>query len=279
MSKLEFTKMQGAGNDFIVLDLRRRKFTPAAMKSLMKKLSDRKFGIGFDQALILKTSKKSDFTMEIYNFDGSKVEMCGNGIRCFANYIWSRGLSKKKVLEIETMAGIIRPEKAGKLVKVDMGEPILEAKKIPTTVKNDTTLLDYPIKLKDGSTHLVTTVSMGNPHAVVFVKDVDNFDVHGVGVQIENHKLFPKRINVEFIEVKSKSRLKMRVWERGTGETLACGTGACAAQVASFLHGKTNRTATLELLGGNLNIEWNKLNNRVYMTGPAEEVFTGTVNI
>lgn len=252
------------------------------MKSLMKKLSDRKFGIGFDQALILKTSKKADFTMEIYNFDGSKVEMCGNGIRCFANYIWSRGLSKKKVLEIETMAGIIRPEKAGKdgkLVKVDMGEPILEAKKIPTTVKNDLSLLDYPVKLKDGSTHLVTTVSMGNPHAVVFVKDVDKFDVHGIGVQIENHKLFPKRINVEFIEVKSKSRLKMRVWERGTGETLACGTGACAAQVASFLHGKTNRTATLELLGGNLKIEWNKDNNRVYMTGPAEEVFTGTVNI
>ena len=214
--KLTFTKMHGLGNDFIVVDCRNKSISKIA--SVMAFIADRRFGIGFDQALILKKSRKADFKMEIYNSDGGKVEMCGNGIRCLAAYIWKRRLSRKPVLEIETMAGIIRPERDPKrkeLVRVDMGAPVLEGRKIP--VRADGPVLNHVIKA-GGKSFKVTCVSMGNPHAVVIVKDVNKCGVEKYGPLLERNAFFPKRVNVEFVEVLSKSRIKMRVWERGAGE-------------------------------------------------------------
>jgi len=274
--KLSFTKMHGLGNDFIVVDCR-GKAIPAPGK-VLKRLSDRRFGIGFDQALILKKPSKgiqADFRMDIYNSDGARVEMCGNGIRCLANYIWKRRLSTKQRLDIETLAGIIRPKKDGKLVRVDMGEPVLEGRAIPAL--KDGMIKDYPFIAGD-KTFRMTCVSMGNPHAVIFVRDVDSFPVEIYGPIIENSKFFPKRTNVEFIEVTSSKRIKMRVWERGGGQTLACGTGACAALVASSLNGFTGTNISVVLKGGTLKIEWPK-QGRVYMTGPAQEVFKGSVDV
>ena len=271
--KLNFTKMHGLGNDFIILDLRRRKIKN--IKSVVKKLSDRRFGVGFDQALVLaipKNKDAADFRMDIYNADGGRVEMCGNGIRCLARYIWSRGLSRKKRLDIETMAGTIRPEKAGgEMVRVDMGSPVLEGRLIPAEI--DDMVVERPMRF-GGKVFVITRVSMGNPHCVIFVDDVDHFPVEKYGPIIERDSFFPKRTNVEFVEVMSKSRLKMRVWERGAGETLACGTGACAAAVAAAVKGLAGRKVTVELLGGRLKIDWSKKDDRVYMTGPAVEVFT-----
>lgn len=272
--KLNFTKMHGIGNDFIVLDARKKEIPGVAR--LVKKLSDRRFGIGFDQALILKASKKADFRMDIYNGDGGRVEMCGNGIRCMAAYIWARKLSRKPSLSVETLAGIIRPEKAGALVKVDMGEPILEGKMIPTIVEGR--IVDRPLAAGDRSFE-ITCVSMGNPHCVIFVDGVDKYPVAKYGPLLEVNKFFPKKTNVEFIEVVNTKKIKMRVWERGAGETLACGTGACASAVASMMKGLTRRKITVVLRGGNLLIEWSEKDNHVYMTGPAEEVFTGTVEV
>ncbi len=270
--KIEFTKMHGLGNDFIVLDLTGRSLSK--LQEAIIKLADRRFGIGFDQALILKKSRKADFRMDIYNGDGGRVEMCGNGIRCFARYIWDRKLSKKTVLDIETLAGIIRPAKVpGGLVKVDMGQPILNGPDIP--VKATGEVLDRPLAA-GGMEFKITCVSMGNPHCVIFVDDVDNFPVAEYGPLIEAHRFFPNRTNVEFIEVVNNRRIKMRVWERGAGETLACGTGASASVVAAHLKKLINRKAVVELLGGELSIEVSKEDGRVYMTGPAEEVFTGT---
>ncbi len=271
--KIKFTKMQGLGNDFIVLDLRVQDLKNVA--GAVKRLADRRFGVGFDQALILRKSKKADFRMDIYNNDGTRVEMCGNGIRCLANYIWKRGLSRKPRLDIETLAGIIRPEKAGALVRVDMGEPVLEGRLIPTVAEGE--LVDRPLAIGDKS-FLITCVSMGNPHCVIFVDDVDGFPVGKYGPLIETNRFFPRRANVEFIEVLSPGRLKMRVWERGAGETLACGTGASAAAVAAALKGLARRKVSVLLRGGALKIEWTK-DNHVYMTGPAEEVFTGAAEI
>ncbi|MCC6501794.1 MAG: diaminopimelate epimerase [Deltaproteobacteria bacterium] len=272
--KLNFTKMHGLGNDFIVLDALKKDIPNVAR--LVKKLSDRRFGIGFDQALILKASKKADFRMDIYNGDGGRVEMCGNGIRCMAAYIWARKLSRKSRLDIETLAGIIRPEKAKELVKVDMGEPILEGKQIPTIVEGQIT--DRPLAVND-RTFEITCVSMGNPHCVIFVDGVESYPVAKYGPVIEVNKFFPKKTNVEFIEVVNRKKIKMRVWERGAGETLACGTGASASAVASMIKGLTDRKITVALKGGNLTIEWSEDDNHVYMTGPAEEVFTGVVEV
>lgn len=268
--KINFTKMHGLGNDFIVIDCRKKKI--AGLSRLMKKLSHRQFGIGFDQALILLPSKKADFRMDIYNADGGRVEMCGNGIRCFAKYIWDRKLSKKDTLEIETLAGIIKPKRAGKMVTVDMGAPILEAKDIPVNLNGR--VMQYPLTI-DNKEFKITCVSMGNPHCVIFVDNVSGFPVTHYGPLIENHPLFPKRINVEFVEVVSDKELNMRVWERGSGETLACGTGACAAAVAANLNGLAGRKVTIHLAGGDLKIEWSEKDNRVYMTGAAVEVFEG----
>lgn len=271
--KISFTKMHGLGNDFIVLDCRTKDI--ASMAKVVKKLSDRRFGIGFDQALILKKSKKADFRMDIYNNDGGRVEMCGNGIRCLASYIWKRGLSRKKRLEIETLAGIIKPEQDGKLVRVDMGEPVLEGKLIPTIQEGR--LVDYPLQIEDKKFD-ITCVSMGNPHCVIFVDDVDNFPVTKWGPMIETNSFFPKKANVEFIQVEGRKKLKMRVWERGSGETLACGTGASASAVAANLKGLADKKVTISLKGGPLKIELAK-DGHVYMTGPAEEVFTGAAEI
>lgn len=271
--RLQFTKMHGIGNDFIVVDCR-AKDIPNIKKAVVK-LSDRRFGVGFDQALILKKSDKADFRMDIYNADGGRVEMCGNGIRCLANYIWTRKLSRKNRLEIETLAGIIRPERAGKLVRVDMGEPVLEGALIPTIHTGH--VVDMPLAISD-RTFNITCVSMGNPHCVIFVDDVDGFPVEKYGPLIERNKFFPNKTNVEFIEVLSRKRLKMRVWERGAGETLACGTGACGAAVASNLKGLTDKKVSIHLKGGILKIELNR-DGHVYMTGAADEVFTGEAEI
>jgi len=272
--KINFTKMHGLGNDFIVVDARKKDLSGTVRA--IKKLSDRRFGVGFDQALILKGSKKADFRMDIYNSDGGRVEMCGNGIRCLAQYIWSNKLSRKNRLDIETLAGIIRPERIGKLVRVDMGEPVLEGRLIPTLAQGE--IVDRKIGINDRSFE-ITCVSMGNPHCVIYVDEVDTFPVEKYGPMIEINKFFPKKTNVEFIEVLSKNKIKMRVWERGAGETLACGTGASAAAVASIIKGYTGSKVTVLLRGGRLDIEWSKKDNHVYMTGPAEEVFTGVAEI
>ncbi len=279
--RINFTKMHGIGNDFIVIDARGRRIPQLA--SAVRGLASRRFGVGFDQALVLRSSKKADFAMDIYNSDGGRVEMCGNGIRCIAHYIWKRRLSRKSKLEIETLAGIISPERApGGLVRVDMGEPVFDGPRIPVRAKG--TLIEKRIKLggKAGArteSLLFTCLSMGNPHAVAFVDDLEGFPVKEYGPKVEKDGFFPKRVNVEFVEVVSRRTIKMRVWERGSGETLACGTGASASVVASCLKGFTDRRVKVILLGGALWIEWSKKDGHVYMTGPAEEVFEGTASI
>jgi len=277
--KLSFTKMHGNGNDFIVIDCRDKKVSSLnGLNSLSVssiRLCDRRFGIGADQVLLLYGSDRADFMMRIFNADGSEVEMCGNGIRCFAKYIWDRDLSSKNVLAVETLAGIIRPEKAGDMVRVDMGRPELEGRKIPVNL--DGLIKDYPLRIEDRDFAL-TCVSMGNPHAVIVVDDVSKFDVRRYGPPLENHQLFPKRINVEFIQVLDRETIKMRVWERGSGETMACGTGASAAAVAANLKGLTEKKVVVQLLGGDLIIELPD-DGHVYMTGPAEEVFEGTISL
>jgi diaminopimelate epimerase len=228
--------------------------------------------------LLLYPSDVADFKMKIFNADGGEVEMCGNGIRCLAKYIWDRRLSKKDILNIETLAGIIKPERAGEQVRVDMGEPIFEPERIPVNIKSSPPIIDYPLRIKDRE-FKITCVSMGNPHAVIFLdEDISKFPVHVYGPEIENHLLFPRRTNVEFVNVINKNKAVMRVWERGSGETPACGTGASATGVASILKGLTGRKITVQLPGGKLVIEWAN-NNCVYMTGPAVEVFEGTVII
>ena len=271
---MEFTKMHGLGNDFIVIDARGRVIR--RMGEVVRLLSPRRFGVGFDQAIVLRDSRRADFAMEIYNADGTRVEMCGNGIRCLAAYIWKRGLSRKRVLEIETPAGIIRPERAGRsLVRVDMGRPVLEGRRIP--VRMDGPVLDHPLRAGD-RTFRVTCLSMGNPHCVVFVDDVEGFEVERYGPLIERDPFFPRRTNVEFVQVLGRRSLRMRVWERGTGVTLACGTGASASAVAARLRGLTGRTVDVRLDGGTLRIEWSE-GEDVFMTGPATEVYEARTRV
>jgi len=276
--KITFTKMHGLGNDFILIDCRH--VTLNNLPELSKTLCHRRFGVGADQMLLLLASQKADFMMRIFNADGGEVEMCGNGIRCLAKYIWDRNLSAKKILSVETPGGIIRPEKAGDLVKVDMGEPVFEPEKIPVMqreINNSSRIIDYPLRIEDRE-FKITCVSMGNPHAVIFVENLSKFPIPYYGSLIENHPLFPKKTNVEFIEVLTPKEISMRVWERGSGETMACGTGASAAVVASSIKGLTEKEVTVHLLGGDLFIEWAGTNH-VYMTGPAAEVFEGIINI
>ncbi len=286
--KITFTKMHGLGNDFILIDSRH--VTLNNLPELSKTLCHRRFGVGADQMLLLLASQKADFMMRIFNADGGEVEMCGNGIRCLAKYIWDRNISDKKILSVETPGGIIRPEKAGDLVKVDMGEPVFEPEKIPVKIvesskfkvqspktKNLTPIIDYPLRIEDRE-FKITCISMGNPHAVILVENLSKFPIPYYGSLIENHPLFPKKTNVEFIEVLTPKEISMRVWERGSGETMACGTGASAAVVASNIKGLTEKEVTVHLLGGDLFIEWAGTNH-VYMTGPAAEVFEGIINI
>ncbi|GAB4487021.1 MAG: diaminopimelate epimerase [Thermodesulfovibrionales bacterium] len=271
--KISFTKMQGLGNDFVVLD--NRDGSLKGFSGLSKRLCDRRFGIGADQVLVIENSDKADFRMLIYNADGSEVEMCGNGIRCFAKYLWDRGISDRQVLAIDTIAGIIRPEKAGDMVSVDMGEPVLDGRKIPVDL--DGPVKDYPLAV-GGRTFEITCISMGNPHAVIVIEDLERFEVSFYGPLIERHPLFPNRTNVEFIQPVDRTHLRMRVWERGAGETMACGTGASAAAVAANLKGIADRKVHMLLAGGELIIDWRE-NGRVFMTGPAVEVFEGTISL
>jgi len=272
---VRFTKMHGLGNDFVLIDNReigRRDWGARA-----KKICDRRFGVGADQLLVIEDSLKADFRMLIFNADGGEVEMCGNGIRCFARYLVSRKLTSKKELSVETLAGIIRPKVEGDLVEVNMGEPVLAGRDIPVNL--DGRIISRPLAIKASTgdvTFEITCVSMGNPHCVIFVDDLPGFPLAEYGPLLENHDLFPNRINVEFVEVVNKNDIKMRVWERGSGETLACGTGACASAVASVLNGRANRDVTVHLAGGDLEIKWGD-DNSVYMTGPAEEVFDGVM--
>jgi diaminopimelate epimerase len=274
MAKLKFTKMQGSGNDFIVVNCLQEDCPN--LSEVAPRWSDRRFGIGFDQMLVIRPSEKADFRMDILNADGSQVEMCGNGIRCVAQYLVNHGATTKKEMAIETLGGIIRPRIVGDLVEVDMGEPILEGPKIPTTL--DGLIIHRPIEV-EGKEYAITCVNMGNPHCVLFVDQVDDYPVTTLGPKLEKFHLFPKKINVEFIQVLNDTALKMRVWERGTGETLACGTGACAALVAAVLNGKSQREITMHLKGGQLQIRWSEKDNRVYMMGPGQEVYSGEISI
>ncbi len=273
MAEVQFTKMHGCGNDFIVIDCMAEE--PAGLENLAKKLCHRRFGVGADQFLTVHPSKIADFRMSIYNADGGQVEMCGNGIRCFARYVYDHGLTQKKELEVETLAGIIRPRLKGDRVEVDMGEPILEGKQIP--VQADGKVLNYALEV-NGKEYRIGCVSMGNPHCVLYVDDLETLDLEKVGPRFENHPFFPRRVNTEFVKVIGPQEVRLRVWERGAGETWACGTGACAAVVVGVLTGRTERQVAVHLLGGDLAIEW-RPDNRVFMSGGAEEVFQGIVRV
>ena len=276
---IKFTKMQGLGNDYVYMDAIHQKIENES--SLAQFVSNRHFGIGSDGLILICKSDVADFKMRMFNSDGSEAEMCGNGIRCVGKFVHDKGLTDKTTVTIETLAGIKTLElntKAGKVetVKVDMGEPILNPKEIP--VISDEEPVKNLMLEAEGRKFKFTCVSMGNPHAITEVEDTDKFDVEKYGKVLEVNKAFPNKTNVEFIQIVDKNYVKMRVWERGAGETLACGTGACATAVACYLNGKTDRNVEVELLGGKLFIEWNEENNHIYMTGPAVTVFEGVLN-
>lgn len=276
---MKFTKMQGLGNDYVYVNGFEEKIENPS--ELAVKVSDRHFGIGSDGLILINPSKVADFEMEMYNADGSRSEMCGNGIRCVAKYVYDYGLTDKTQISVETLGGIkyldltIENGKAVR-IKVDMGKPILEPAKIPVVSEGDI-VLDEPI-LVDGTEYRMTAVSMGNPHTVVYMDDIEHLEIEKTGPKFENHERFPNRVNAEFVKVLDRHTVQMRVWERGSGETLACGTGACAVAVACILNGLTEDKITVKLLGGDLLIEWDKEKDTVYMTGPAEVVFEGEWN-
>lgn len=280
---IKFTKMEGLGNDYVYIDCTKQDIKNAS--NLAKIISDRHFGVGSDGLILIKSSKKADFRMQMFNSDGTEAEMCGNGIRCVGKYVYDKGLTDKTTLKIETLAGIkvlnlnVEDRKV-KTVKVDMGEPILDYKLIPAkdgkVYKSRDGIKFYKVNINiEGDLKELTCVSMGNPHGIDFANNIEKLKIEKFGPIIEVDEHFPNKVNAEFIEILDKHNIKMRVWERGAGETLACGTGACASVVASFLNGYTERNVTVELLGGKLEIEWNKEDNHVYMTGPAETVFEG----
>lgn len=277
---MKFTKMQGLGNDYVYVNCMEQMVEDAAETA--RRVSDRHFGIGSDGLILICPSDKADFEMRMYNADGSRGEMCGNGIRCVGKYVYDYGLTDKTSLSVETLGGskhLFLEVEDGKvsLVKVDMGPAILEPEKIPVTAEGSR-VVDEPLCV-DGKTFRMTCVSMGNPHAVIYVDDVQGMDLEKTGPSFENHERFPNRINTEFAHVLDRNTVEMRVWERGSGETLACGTGACAVAVASILNGYTEDQVTVRLLGGDLKIEWDREANKVYMTGPAEVVFDGEIRL
>ena len=276
---LKFTKMHGLGNDYVYMDAINQKIENRS--ELAKKVSNRHFGIGSDGLILICKSDVADFRMQMFNSDGTEAEMCGNGIRCVGKFVYDKGLTDKEEVTIETLAGIKKLKftiKDGKIekVRVNMGKPILEAKRIPVE-SNLNPVKDLKIKAEDREFNF-TCVSMGNPHAITFIKDnLKDFDVAKYGKKIEIDTVFPNKTNVEFINIVDKNNIKMRVWERGAGETLACGTGACASVVASYINGYTSRNVCVELLGGKLEIEWNEKDNNIYMTGSATTVFEGEI--
>ena len=277
-STLDFTKMHGAGNDFVVLDGVRDELPP--IEPLAARLCDRHLGIGADQLLVVRPGASADFRMEIWNADGSQVEMCANGIRAFYKYLRDHGHTDRPEISVDTLSGVVRPRWAGSdRVTVDMGRPTLAPAVIPTALAaGPGPVLDVPLAV-DGETLRVSSVSMGNPHAVIYVDDPDATPVERWGRVIEHHPAFPNRVNVEFVRVIDRGRIAQRTWERGTGETLACGSGACAVAVVSMLRGVVDRAVRIELRGGALEIAWPADDAHVEMTGPAAEVFTGVIRI
>lgn len=287
-NNMKFTKMQGCGNDYIYIDGSREFVSDKS--ALAIRLSDRHFGIGGDGIIFINPSETADFEMEMYNADGSRGKMCGNGIRCVAKYVYDHRLTDKNPLTIESFGSIktlylnVRNGKVD-TVRVDMGEPVLKASEIPADpsstcgdVNEKGQLIHVPFQIREnaGLTYM-TAVSMGNPHAVLFVDNTADLDMSRIGPLYEHHPAFPEGVNTEFVQILDRSHINMRVWERGSGETLACGTGACASVVACVLNGKTDPIVTVHLLGGDLLIEWNPEDHHVYMTGPAREVFTGEI--
>lgn len=277
---MKFTKMHGIGNDYVYVNCFEE--TVENPKEVAVKVSDRHFGIGSDGLILIKPSDKADFTMEMYNADGSQGAMCGNGIRCVAKYVYDYGLTDKTEFSIETLGGIKYPKltvENGKasLVEVNMGAPILKPAQIPVKYEGDS-CINQPVNV-EGQEYRITCVSMGNPHAIVYMENVDNLEIEKIGPKFEHHEIFPDRVNTEFVKVIDRKTLQMRVWERGSGETFACGTGACAVAVASILNGLAENEVTIRLLGGDLKIRWDKEENTVYMTGSATTVFDGEINI
>jgi len=277
---MKFTKMHGIGNDYIYVNGFEEKIENPTEFAI--KYSDRHKGIGSDGLVLILPSTYCDFRMQMMNADGSEAEMCGNASRCIGKYVYEKGLTDKTNLTLETLSGIKKLElfldKENKVesVTVDMGEPVLEAGRIPVIAENSS-VMNEMVQFSSSVQYRITCVSMGNPHAVIFTKNIGKLNLPKIGSLIENASIFPNRTNVEFLEIISSNRIKMRVWERGSGETLACGTGACAAVVAGILNGFCDRRTTVELLGGELEIEWNAFDNHVYLTGGATTVFEGTI--
>ena len=279
---MKFTKMHGCGNDYIYVDGTKEILTPQEKPEVVRCLSDRHFGIGGDGVIFINPSREADFEMEMYNMDGSRAEMCGNGIRCVAKFVYDKGLTDKTSISVISCGKIkylTLSIENGKVstVRVNMGSPILKAKDIPVISDKEEVIGDE-IEVA-GENYKITCVSMGNPHAVVFVDEVAGLPLEKIGPLFENHVRFPKRVNTEFVKVLDENTVEMRVWERGTGETLACGTGACATVVACVLNGLTKEQVTVKLLGGNLQIQWDRVSNLIFMTGPATTVFEGEIEI
>lgn len=286
---MKFTKMHGCGNDYVYVDCT-KEVIPNISETAIR-VSDRHFGIGSDGLILIKASDVADFEMDMYNADGSRGKMCGNGIRCVAKYVYDHGLTDKTTITVNTLSGIktlkltVEDGKVSK-VRVDMGEPELIPAQVPVKASvlgladdRREAIVAEPLEIK-GRSYDITCVSMGNPHCITFIgEDVRGFPLEAVGPVFEKHELFPERVNTEFINVIDKDHLRMRVWERGSGETLACGTGACAVAVASYLNGFTGRSVDIELLGGHLEVVYDEKTNHVFMTGPATEVFSGEIDL
>ncbi len=286
---MKFTKMQGCGNDYVYVNGAKENIPAEKKPEIVRQLSNRHFGIGSDGVIFINPSDEADFEMEMYNADGSRSEMCGNGIRCVAKYVYDKGLTSSKEIQIVSAGKIkyitLYTEKNDKMpngeevvkVRVNMGSPILKPADIPVLAEGERAV-NTPIEVL-GKNYEMTCVSMGNPHAIIFENGIKDMDLEKIGPYFENHKLFPKRTNTEFVEVTDRENVNMRVWERGTGETLACGTGACATAVACVLNGLTDNKVNVHLLGGTLEIEWDREKDLIYMTGPAATVFEGEVQI
>ena len=284
---MKFTKMHGCGNDYVYVDCTKEVIPDIAATAV--RVSDRHFGIGSDGLILIKSSEVADFEMDMYNADGSRGKMCGNGIRCVAKYVYDHGLTNKTEITVDTQAGIktlqltVCDGKVSK-VRVDMGEPVLIPQEIPVKASvlgladdRREAIVAQPFTVANSS-YNITCVSMGNPHCITFIdEDVRSFPLEAIGTSFEKHELFPERVNTEFVNIIDKEHLRMRVWERGSGETLACGTGACAVAVASYLNGFTGRKVDVELMGGHLEIVYDAATNHVFMTGPATEVFSGEI--
>lgn len=281
---MKFTKMHGLGNDYVYVNCFEEPLTGVDLPELARQVSDRHFGIGGDGLILITPSEKADFRMRVFNNDGSEARNCGNGLRCVSKYVYDHGLTHQESFTVETLGGIVTPVvkvgENGKVtqVTIDMGEPGLTRGQIPMTGEPTEIVAEQPFTVQD-RTFTMTAVSMGNPHAILFVDQIEEADVLMYGPMIEFHEAFPERTNVEFIQILNRQEILFRVWERGSGVTLACGTGACAAAVAGILSGQTDRQVTVHLLGGDLQIEWRETNNHVYMTGPAVEVCSGVYSL